>query len=36
MKVKESELEDNPYTIFVTAEKKKEDVKKKKIKKYQE
>jgi len=36
MKVKESELEDDPYTIFVTAEKKKEDIKKKKIEKYQQ
>ena len=35
MKVKESKLEDNPYEIFVTAEKKKEEIKKKKIEKYQ-
>ena len=35
MKVKELELEDNPYTIFVTAEKKKKEIKKKKIEKYQ-
>ena len=36
MKAKESELPDDPYTIFVTAEKKKEEIKKKKIKKYQQ
>ena len=36
MKVKEKDLIDDPYTIFVTAEKKKEEIKKKKIKKYQE
>ena len=36
MKVKESELEDNPYEIFKTAEKLKKEVTEKKIKKYQE
>jgi len=36
MKAQELELEGDPYTIFVTAEKKKQEIKKKKIKKYQE